>query len=170
MSLEIEVEILAPTEITIDATTGNADVDVNVNAPAEITVDASMQAASEIAIATTNTLVVESDLVRDIDVDVTTAPDITIDTGYVGPQGPQGETGPPGPPGPPGDGSGGGAYEHVQAVSEDTWIVVHNLGYNPAVTVVDSAGSTVFGAVEHTDITSVTIRFSGAMSGKAYCS
>ena len=168
ISAGVEINV-STTEVTVDATTGNADIGVAVSPAPEVTVDASLSGI-DVSISTAPTIDVSVAAVNDIDVNVTTAPDITIDTGYVGPQGPQGPQGEPGPPGPPGSGEGGGVYEHTQTVSAATWTIVHNLGFNPAVTIVDSAGSVLMAALEYTSLTTVTARFSGATSGKAYCS
>lgn len=83
----------------------------------------------------------------------------------------------PGPQGPAGtDGTQSGdipdlvSYAHNQVASSTTWTVNHNLNFYPNVTVYDSAGSMVEGSVTHTSATSLTISFSGAISGKAYLS
>lgn len=62
------------------------------------------------------------------------------------------------------------AYTHTQGTSSATWVINHNLGYNPNVTVQDSAQTTVEGNVSYTSVSSLTITFSGAFSGKAYLS
>lgn len=59
-------------------------------------------------------------------------------------------------------------YIHHQGTASDTWVVKHNLGKNPAVTVVDSAGTEVIGDVTHNDKNTVTIVFTAPFSGKAY--
>ena len=68
--------------------------------------------------------------------------------------------------------SGGSAttYTHVQSVAAATWTVAHNLGYNPSLTVVDSSGQQVHGAVTYVDTNTITVGFAGAMGGTAYCS
>lgn len=62
------------------------------------------------------------------------------------------------------------SYAHNQTSSSTTWTVNHNLNFYPNVTVYDSAGSMVEGSVTHSSTTSLTITFSGAISGKAYLS
>jgi hypothetical protein len=62
------------------------------------------------------------------------------------------------------------AYTHTQGTSSATWVINHNLGWNPNVTVQDSAYTTVEGNVSYTNINSLTVTFSGAFSGKAYLS
>ena len=74
-----------------------------------------------------------------------------------------------------GGGGGGGtsgpmSYVHVQPTTSDTWMVEHDLGWFPNVTVIDSAGSTVEGDIAHIDTTMLTISFSGAFTGHAYLS
>ena len=70
-----------------------------------------------------------------------------------------------GPPGPP-----GGTHVHVQGTPLSTWIIDHALGYQPNVTVVDSAESQVEGDITYMSGTQIRIIFSGAFSGKAYLS
>jgi hypothetical protein len=82
--------------------------------------------------------------------------------------GPPGPTGPTGPSG--SGGGGGGSLAYNQAVPTDTWVIVHSLGFNPNVTVVDSAGTTVEGSISYDSSTQITITFSAAFSGTAYLS
>jgi len=62
------------------------------------------------------------------------------------------------------------AYTHTQGAASASWVITHNLGWNPNVTVQDSALTTVEGNVNYTNANSLTITFSGAFSGKAYLS
>ena len=59
-------------------------------------------------------------------------------------------------------------YVHDQAVPSASWSIVHNLGGYPAVTVVDSAGTTGFGELSYVSVNEVTVSFSAGFSGKAY--
>jgi hypothetical protein len=74
-------------------------------------------------------------------------------------------SGSPGPPGP-----AGGAYVHNQGAPATTWVVVHNLGYKPNITVEDSSGTTVEGELVHDNANQATLTFSAAFAGVAYCS
>lgn len=77
--------------------------------------------------------------------------------------------GPAGPTGPAG--VGGGNYTHIQSAPSTTWTVVHNLGYHPGgVSVIDSAGTKVYGDVTHSSVNQLVINFSAGFSGKAYLS
>jgi hypothetical protein len=69
-----------------------------------------------------------------------------------------------GPPGP-----SGGAYVHHQDVPSAQWTITHGLGYNPNITVTDSAGDQVEGEVRYQGSTLI-VTFSGAFSGTAYLS
>lgn len=90
--------------------------------------------------------------------------------------GPDGKRGPPGPKGDKGDkgdpgrdGTGGDAhYRYVQGLASSTWVIPHALNKYPAVTVVDSAGDQVEGAVTYDSQSQVTIRFKSAFSGEAF--
>jgi hypothetical protein len=60
-------------------------------------------------------------------------------------------------------------YVHVQDTASASWVITHNLGKYPSVTIVDSAGDEVEASVEHNSINSLTITFAAENSGKAYC-
>lgn len=60
-------------------------------------------------------------------------------------------------------------YIHNQNSAAETWTVTHNLNKYPAVSVVDSAGSVVVGNVDYINMNSLTLTFTSAFSGKAYC-
>jgi hypothetical protein len=62
------------------------------------------------------------------------------------------------------------AYTHTQGTSSATWVITHNLGWKPNVTVQDSGGSIVEGEIAYTNTMSLTITFTGAFSGNAYLS
>lgn len=87
--------------------------------------------------------------------------------GIQGIQGIQGEIGPIGPEGPAGLTSG--YYRHNQASASATWLVTHDLAYPPAVTVVDSAGTQIYGDVTYLSDSLIQIEFSAPNAGYAYC-
>lgn len=82
----------------------------------------------------------------------------------------QGAVGPMGPMGPVGPAGSGGdkAYTHPQGPASDVWVITHNLGKHPSVTVQDSAFDAVDGDVFYNDANTLTITFSAAFSGFAY--
>jgi hypothetical protein len=91
--------------------------------------------------------------VAETTVTVNDAGDVTVVT--VGTQGPAG--------------SGDLTYRHVQSVPASTWTVTHALTKRVAVTVVDSAGDMVLGDVHYDSDNQVTLTFSAAFAGEAYC-
>lgn len=64
----------------------------------------------------------------------------------------------------------GGSYIHTQSTSASTWTITHNLGYYPAVSVVDSGGNVVIGDVNYISINAVSVSFNASFGGKAYLS
>ena len=60
-------------------------------------------------------------------------------------------------------------YVHEQALPSATWVIAHNLGGLPAITVIDSANNQVEGDVRFDSEDQVTITFASAFSGKAVC-
>ena len=59
-------------------------------------------------------------------------------------------------------------YTHYQDVPQATWVVNHNLGKCPSVTVVTSSGEQVQADVNYKNLNSLEINFSGAFAGTAY--
>ncbi len=65
----------------------------------------------------------------------------------------------------------GNRYKHTQGTAASTWTINHNLGYEPGgVSVVDSAGTTVIGTIQHTSANQIVVSFTSAFGGKAYLS
>ena len=62
------------------------------------------------------------------------------------------------------------AHEHIQNVASATWVITHNLGFKPNVTIIDSAGTIYEGEIAYTNTNSLTVSFSAAFSGKAFLS
>lgn len=61
------------------------------------------------------------------------------------------------------------SYRHSQGVASASWSVTHNLGrYPSAVTVIDSGGTIVEGAITYNSLNQITLDFSSAFGGKAY--
>lgn len=59
-------------------------------------------------------------------------------------------------------------FVFTQVVPAATWVITHNLNKFPSVSVVDTANTSGFGAVEYNSANQLTITFSGAFAGKAY--
>ena len=64
-------------------------------------------------------------------------------------------------------------YTYPVTTAADTWTITHNLGRFPSVTVVDTAGSIMTGAVIYNSANQLTVTFfsegsAEAVSGKAY--
>ena len=59
-------------------------------------------------------------------------------------------------------------HVHTQGVVSSTWTINHTLGGRPSVTVVDSAGTVVYGEVQYLSNSQVVVTFSAPFSGYAY--
>ncbi len=59
-------------------------------------------------------------------------------------------------------------YTHIQSTSNVEWHIVHNLGKNPSVSIVDSAGVMVAGDVEYVNVNETIVRFKYPFKGKAF--
>lgn len=60
-------------------------------------------------------------------------------------------------------------FVHNQTAASALWTVTHNLGKYCAVTVADSGWNIIVGNVTYVDTNKLLIRFSSAVSGRAYC-
>lgn len=81
-------------------------------------------------------------------------------------EGPAGPAGPQGEPGPPGIAT---TYVHTQLVATDVWVIDHGLGKYPSVVCIDSAGDEIKGETSYSTNNQVTVTFSSATGGVAYC-
>jgi len=59
-------------------------------------------------------------------------------------------------------------YVHNQPAVSSTWTINHTLGGRPSVTVVDSAGTVVYGEVQYLSNSQVVVTFTAPFSGYAY--
>lgn len=60
-------------------------------------------------------------------------------------------------------------FTFEQEVASDTWVITHNLGRNPGVVAVDSAGSVqVPDDVHYDSENQITVKFCNAFAGKAF--
>jgi len=59
-------------------------------------------------------------------------------------------------------------FVFVQGTPSTTWVIQHNLGKFPSITVIDTADTVVIGEYTYTDINKVTLTFSAGFAGKAY--
>lgn len=60
-------------------------------------------------------------------------------------------------------------FVFTQAAAKSLWIVNHNLNKYCSVSVVDTAGTTIYGGIEYNSLNQVTITFSAPFSGQAFC-
>ncbi len=59
-------------------------------------------------------------------------------------------------------------YTHNQISASREWLVCHNLGKHPSVTVVDSANTVVVGDITYLNTEELIIRFTSEFSGRAF--
>jgi hypothetical protein len=59
-------------------------------------------------------------------------------------------------------------FVYDQSTPATVWTVNHGLGLNPAVVIVDSGGTQVYGTVEYITSNQLVITFSSAFGGKAF--
>ena len=67
-----------------------------------------------------------------------------------------------------GSASSHGTHTHTQTSASSIWTITHNLNCYPAVTIVDSADTVVFGDIEYISANVVRVTFVAAFGGKAY--
>lgn len=68
----------------------------------------------------------------------------------------------PGPQGP-----AGASYVHTQATPANTWTINHNLGYRPAVELLDSGSQEIDGEVAHPSLQQTIVTLNPATAGIA---
>ena len=59
-----------------------------------------------------------------------------------------------------------GTFENTTA--SKVWVILHNLGKKPSVTVIDNYGDVVWCDIEYTNDNTVTLRFSEEKAGTVY--
>jgi hypothetical protein len=64
-------------------------------------------------------------------------------------------------------GSPAATYEHLQSSPSTLWVVNHNFGRNPVLSVLDSAGREVVADVLHTSLNQSQVYFNQPITGKA---
>ena len=62
-----------------------------------------------------------------------------------------------------------GGFEFTQASPATTWVVNHNLGFNPVVTVLSVGGLVLEASVLHTSLNQVQITFLTPTAGSVRC-
>ena len=80
-----------------------------------------------------------------------------------------GPQGPPGPTGPAGA-AGGSVFEHDQVAPSASWLITHNLGRFPHISVLDGSNNLVLTDVEYTSLNTAVLTFPLPVTGKAVCS
>lgn len=63
-----------------------------------------------------------------------------------------------------------GYEEIINGVKYWVWHIVHDLGYNPNATCIDTAGTVIEGNISYPDENTIVLRFIGRTAGKAYLS
>ena len=69
----------------------------------------------------------------------------------------------PGPQGP----AGGVSYIHQQATPSSSWVINHNLGYRPAVELLDAGSQEIDGEVAHPSVNQTVVTLNPATAGLA---
>lgn len=67
-------------------------------------------------------------------------------------------------------GTSGATYRHNQTGALDTWIVNHNLGYQPSISAFSIGGKLMLVDVQHFSDNQARIYFDGPVAGYAVCS
>jgi len=66
-------------------------------------------------------------------------------------------------------GSSSSTYVHDQGIAANVWLINHDMGKKPSITIVNSAESVVEGDVQYIDENRALVSFKNAFKGKAYC-
>lgn len=60
------------------------------------------------------------------------------------------------------------SHRHIQTTNSNKWLINHNLGYKPSVTLVDIDGTEIHGDIEYNTNNELTVTFSEQVKGEAY--
>lgn len=60
-------------------------------------------------------------------------------------------------------------YTHYQDIPAKTWYIKHNMGREPGIQVLNSAGNVIYPDIKHTSVNTAELYFKAAMSGRANC-
>lgn len=60
------------------------------------------------------------------------------------------------------------SYRYIQSSNSSTWVVTHNLGFRPSVTVIDLDGDVVNGDITYDTANQLTLTFAQPIKGEAY--
>lgn len=60
------------------------------------------------------------------------------------------------------------SYRHIQSSNSSSWVVTHNLGFRPSVTIIDLDGDVVNGDVVYNTANQLTLTFAQPIKGEAY--
>ena len=60
-------------------------------------------------------------------------------------------------------------FVFTQGIPQPVWVITHNLNKYPSVSVVDSFYEQVYGKVDYIDKNKLTVTFTAAFSGRAFC-
>lgn len=74
------------------------------------------------------------------------------------------ERGPPGPPG-----SSAASYVHTQTIASNEWVIAHNLGFRPAVTLLTVGGAEFDASIVHESINLARAQLTANLAGVARC-
>lgn len=153
----VEVPPPASGGVELEAQPDVVQVQVPVGTSATV-VTTEVATVAEVDVAVPGTAVLSDDTPAVVEVEV---------PGEQGAKGDKGDKGDRGNPGPVGAGA---AYVHYQNLPASVWNIQHLLGFFPAVTVQDSAGTSVEGDVVYVDIDNIQITFTASFGGVAYLS
>lgn len=60
------------------------------------------------------------------------------------------------------------SHRHIQSVNSNSWVITHNLGYRPSVTIIDLDGDVVNADITYNTLNQLTLTFSSTIKGEAY--
>ncbi len=60
------------------------------------------------------------------------------------------------------------SFRHIQSSNSTSWVIIHNLGFRPSVTIIDLDGDTVNGNIIYNTTNQLTLTFAQPIKGEAY--
>lgn len=68
------------------------------------------------------------------------------------------------------DGTSAATYQHNQASPADTWVINHNMGYRPSISIFSMGGMQMLANVQHVSENQARVYFDNPTAGYAVCS
>lgn len=161
----VDIEVLEAPSASVDVINPATSIIINITPPPSMVVDVIDAGGIEIIEVSQPAQaivdVIECSTTATVEITAPATADV-VELIHPGPQGPTGPQGPIGPVGP-----ASAFYVHTQSTPSSTWTINHNLGFKPAVELLDSGSQEIDGEVSHPNVNQTVVTLNPASAGVA---